>query len=439
MRDDVTFETRLADALGRYAELAPPMDDTEVARRSIETGRSGRRFGWLAARPQVHVAYLVLVLGLLLAAILVVVAEGAVRHHRPRPLGRNGAIAFTVQGNDHSPAGTHLMNPDGTADRPIEAGRCPTYSRDGRVLAYLSYEPSANVVTLDAAGNPAHKVLLVAEPATSLSFALSPDGTRVAWFKPTPSGDAPGFDLELWIAPVAGGPGERIVAASTVPDEFNDAPVWSPDGGHIAFGSYVADTTTGERRRSALNVVTADGSGLRRLTARPALHGDGMSWSPDGRFLAYLGLPDGQPLPSAPTDGLASVYPPRDVFVIGADGSGDRNLTDTPTSETGPEWSPDGASLAFETSADGEAHRLVTIAMNGPTPTGPPVLGPESEWFVWSPDGTQLLWLEATPLGSGAVRSTLHSIDRDFRQSPVTLQAVDGLIVCPPSWQRLEP
>ena len=217
----------------------------------------------------------------------------------------------------------------------------------------------------------------------------------------------------------------------------------SPRSGHptvvVSHSRDPSQTRTGERHRSAIYVVDVDDAELHPLTTRPALLGDGMSWSPDGRFLAYPGLPDGAPIPP-PSDGNATIaYPPRDVFLIGADGSGDRNLTSTPASESQPEWSPDGAYLAFGTTPDGEAHRITTIHMNGPTTGGPLALGPESEWFVWSPDGTALLWLEVSSLGSEKYRSTLHSVDRDFRQAPMTLQAVDGLIVCKPSWQRLEP
>jgi hypothetical protein len=464
MHDDVIFEARLADALGRYAELAPSMDDDVVARDAIAAGRSSRGLRRLlslrpevadragSGRPAPRIGYLLIVLALLLAAILVALAAGVFRNETFRPLGRNGAIAFTYGGNNHEPVGTHLVNPDGTGDRAIEVGRCPTYSTDGSVLAALSYEKSAYLVVQGADGAPPRKILLVETPSTSVSYALSPDGTRVAWFKPVasgaigsvaPDGGTPtsAEGVELWVAPIAGGPGTRIAPGSVLPNESYASPVWSPDGGHIAFGSFVADAATGERRRSVVNVVATDGSGLRRLTARPALLDDGMSWSPDGRFIAYLGLPDGPPIPTPATDGAptATAFPPRDVFVIGADGSGDRNLTNTPAFESQPEWSPDGAVLAFETSADGEAHRLTTVHMNGPTPVNLPVLGPESPWFVWSPDGSELLWLEVTSLGAEANRSTLHSIDRDFRQTPTTLQAVDGLIVCTPSWQRLEP
>ena len=241
------------------------------------------------------------------------------------------------------------------------------------------------------------------------------------------------------MAPVAGGPGARILPASSVSGELRDSLSWSPDGDRLAFGSYVADLATGERRRTAISVVAADGSDLRRVTTRPGLLGEGVSWSPDGRLIAYTGLPDGPSGPGSTTDDPSIPYPPRDVFVIGADGTGERNLTTTPALETGPEWSPDGDALAFETAADGEAHRLTTIRMNGPTPVGASAIGPESPWFVWSPDGTRLLWLELTPLAAETYRSTLQSIDRDFREQPTALQAVDGQIVCAPSWQRLDP
>lgn len=448
MHDDMTFETRLTDALGRYAELAPDMDDALVAQQAIVAG-GPRRISWRdylrgggldragVGRSTLRVGYLLIVLALVLGAILVALALGALRDETFRPLGRNGAIAFSFGGNDHEPVAIHLVNPDGTGDHEINVARCPTYSTDGSVLASVSYEGPAYLVVQSVDGTPSRKVLLVEAPLGSVSYALSPDGTEVAWFKPSPSATSTDR-TELWLAPVAGGPGMRIVPGSDIPGEFYDTPLWSPDGGHIAFGSYVADATTGERHRRAISVVGADGSDVRRLTARPGLLDDGMSWSPDERFLAYVGLPDGVPIPISTTDAPA-VFPPRDVFVIGVDGTGDRALTNTPASEIRPEWSPDGAVLAFETFADGEAHRLTTVHMNGPTPVGLPVLGPESPWFVWSPDGAKLLWLEVTSLGSEANRSTLHAIDRDLRGSSTTLRAVDGLIVCAPSWQRLEP
>ena len=75
----------------------------------------------------------------------------------------------------------------------------------------------------------------------------------------------------------------------------------------------------------------------------------------------------------------------------------------------------------------------------GGTPAVPPIIGPEIEWFVWSPDGRELLWQELTPLGAEAFRTTVHAGDPEFKGPPRTVKVIDGLIICTPSWQRLEP
>ena len=74
---------------------------------------------------------------------------------------------------------------------------------------------------------------------------------------------------------------------------------------------------------SAIDVVDADGSNLRHLTtrlgARPTDFGT-IAWSPDGRSVAYTGVQDGVADPPALVGGYAT---PNDIFVIGADGTGD--------------------------------------------------------------------------------------------------------------------
>jgi Tol biopolymer transport system component len=305
------------------------------------------------------------------------------------------------------------------------------------VLAFVTYDGAAALVVQSADGDPRGTVPLVDDATTSVSWALSPDGTRVAWFKPVPSGDTE--TTELWVAPTAGGPGVRILPPSADPNETYESPLWSPDGGHIAFDGSVTDPSTSERHRSGIYVVGVDGTGVHRLTTRWASHVEGMSWSPDGHVLAYVGAPDGVPIPTAAADDGSTAYPADDVFVIAVDGTGDRNLTVSPGFESDPAWSPDGAFLAFATTAVGSNHRLTTIRLDGPSPVGAAVPGPETDWFVWSPDATRLLWLESTQLDPETDRTTFHSIDPNFRGPSTTLQVLDGRVVCAPSWRRLEP
>lgn len=458
MRDPMTFESRLADALGRYADLGPVVDDAEIARHVITAGRSR----WPAARPRgwfgfiwptrLRAAHLLLLLALLAASLIVGIAVGALRLESPRPLGSNGAIAFYVQGSNRSGNHSESMDSDGSGSSRSLPGACPTYSPDGRFVTWFSGDaPISELVVERVDGATSTRVPMAPDYSYDSfrpSYALSPDGTRVAWMKPIReirvehadgSSEGEGSANELWVTPLDGRPATRIVRVSEDRNESYSPPSWSPDGRHIAFSGHVADFSIRPSHRSAIYLVDVDGSRVRRLTTRPAVGAEGVSWSPDGRFIAYTGLPDGTALPESDSPDPPFTDPPLDIFVIGADGTGDRNLTVSPAFENRPDWSPDGRRLAFHVSTNGERDRIATIRMDGATPLGQPTAGPRSDWFVWSPDGSELLWLDTTSSGPGATTSTFHTIDPDFARPSETLRSVDGVILCKPSWQRVEP
>ena len=75
-------------------------------------------------------------------------------------------------------------------------------------------------------------------------------------------------------------------------------------------------------------VVNADGSGERNLTRGPVRD---FAWSPDGRKIAFDSVRDGN----------------SEIYVVNADGSGQRRLTRNAGARPRSAWSPDGRKIAF--------------------------------------------------------------------------------------------
>jgi Tol biopolymer transport system component len=130
-------------------------------------------------------------------------------------------------------------------------------------------------------------------------------------------------------------------------------PVWSPDGGRIAFTCPGTERNPGQAPNGDLCVVNADGSGFRRLIASPAAESDA-AWSPDGKRIAFtvgadvalLQVSDGVVTrltegrePAWSPDGDRLVFAGDDgLFTIRADGSDRQRLT-TGAHRT-PVWRP---------------------------------------------------------------------------------------------------
>jgi TolB protein len=70
--------------------------------------------------------------------------------------------------------------------------------------------------------------------------------------------------------------------------------------------------------------MNADGSRQRRLTRNPAEDAE-PAWSPNGRSIAFDSSRDGN----------------SEVYVMNADGTGQRRLTQDPADDFFPVWSPE--------------------------------------------------------------------------------------------------
>jgi TolB protein len=97
---------------------------------------------------------------------------------------------------------------------------------------------------------------------------------------------------------------------------------------------------------SEIYLVNADGGGQRRLTHNTVTEGT-PRWSPDGKKILFVRARSG-------TRGKVS-----DIYVMNADGSAQRKLTERGRD---PRWSPGGEKISFVTNRDGNSEVYVMNA-----------------------------------------------------------------------------
>ena len=121
----------------------------------------------------------------------------------------------------------------------------------------------------------------------------------------------------------------------------------APDG-RIVFGSQ-------REGDFDIYVMDADGSDVTRLTDRYGYDG-GPWWSPDGKRIAWRAWhpesPEDLALWKDCMDKNYIVPVPLDIWVMNADGSDKRRLTDNGATNWAPSWHPDGERLVFSSNMD---------------------------------------------------------------------------------------
>ena len=118
------------------------------------------------------------------------------------------------------------------------------------------------------------------------------------------------------------------------------SPVWSPDGGKLAYVSF-------EKKKPVIYVHTL-ASGQRQVVANFKGSNSAPAWSPDGRRLAVVLSKDGN----------------SQIYVVNADGTGVQRLTQSGGIDTEPRYSPDGGSIYF-TSDRGGSPQIYRMSASG--------------------------------------------------------------------------
>ena len=191
----------------------------------------------------------------------------------------------------------------------------------------------------------------------------------------------------------ADGSDERVL----INDGFPSA--WSPDGKRIAIG-----------RNGGVFVINVDGSGLTQLT----YDGFPTAWSPNGKQILFQSFRDGD----------------DDLYKMNVDGSGVVQLTNDPASDEGDRagWSPDGQRIVFSSSRDGGDLDVFSMNADGSGVTQLTFNDADDDDPVWSPDGKHIAF-QSTRDGD----EEIFVINPDG-SNPIQLTFNDGIFDAVPAW-----
>jgi Tol biopolymer transport system component len=203
---------------------------------------------------------------------------------------------------------------------------------------------------------------LTRDPGLEMDPVLSPDGKFVAYVTGT------ALATKVLVRPLSGG---EAVMVSAGTGDFRE-PRWSPDGTRIAFSApegvqtvaalggnprlvpnapYATFDWSPDGRRMAVIVGDTlwtqdlDGSHRTRVLDQPNIWGP--SWSPDGRWIAFVS--NNSEFVFGPIGNIA----PSTIYVVPAAGGDAVKVTDSTSLNVSPVWWPKGHRLLYVSNRDG--------------------------------------------------------------------------------------
>jgi TolB protein len=240
---------------------------------------------------------------------------------------------YTNDGTGAGDTSIEIMNADGTQKHTLyyEKGVAAfdaSWSRAGDAILFSVGRyfrspglPAAQIATIKPDGSGFKAIV---DDGINNGFpSWSPDGTKIVYRR--------GKQLVI----------RTLADAETTPltdgSHYDNFPQWAPNGSVILFTS---DRNDG---RFELYTIRPDGTDLKRLTNVPGSNAHS-TWSPDGAWIVFTSGRKGFKDEMAMYDGTPQPY--GEIFVMRADGSDVRQLTDNKWEDASAAWAPEAGAEA---------------------------------------------------------------------------------------------
>ncbi len=236
-----------------------------------------------------------------------------------------------TKGEARSDGHLWTVRPDGTHLTRLTSG--PVYdsgawSPNGKRVTFFRQGPKTDTYELDLTT----KKVITKPSFTAWSASHSPDGKWIAYIRSETDGEED-HRADIWLTTSIGKKGHRLTNFKTV----IRVPLWSPDGKNIAFAM---EMPSGPDSGDRLCTMSVSSRKIRTLVKGHDNYIDDPRWSPDGKRLCFVEAKTGQ-------EGMTNASF-RQLYVISADGTDKRRLTDHWGDDYLPQWTRDGKFIVIK-------------------------------------------------------------------------------------------